>query len=101
MESEFQRLTMGSTHQTIYMPDIERFVTPVPPLNEQDEIVKFVRAQTTQIDVLRDKAREAIEKLKEYRTALISAAVTGKIDVRENTKDDHGGKSPCLRGQPL
>jgi type I restriction enzyme S subunit len=38
--------------------------------------------ETAKIKALHDKVRKAIEKLKEYRTALISAAVTGKIDVR-------------------
>ena len=38
MEQEFRRLTMGSTHQTIYMRDVGSFVAPVPPLVEQDQI---------------------------------------------------------------
>jgi len=55
----------------------------VPPLVEQEQIVAAVDQRTTQIDALVAKIREAIERLKELRTALISAAVTGKIDVRE------------------
>jgi type I restriction enzyme S subunit len=82
MHHELRRLTMGSTHQTIYMPDVGRFSTPVPPLDEQDHIVQFVRENTSKIDALVTKVREAIKSLKELRTALISAAVTGKIDVR-------------------
>jgi type I restriction enzyme S subunit len=82
MRSEFERLTMGSTHQTIYMPDVAKFVTPVPPKAEQAEIVNFIRYQTTQLDALIAKVREGTDRLMEYRTALISAAVTGKIDVR-------------------
>jgi len=38
--------------------------------------------ETAKLDALIDKAHEMIERLQEYRTALISAAVTGKIDVR-------------------
>ena len=83
MEPEFRRLTMGSTHQTIYMPDVGRFLTPVPQLVEQDEIVAFVRDETARVDALIAKVREALNLLTEYRTALISAAVTGKIDVRK------------------
>ena len=45
MEHEFNRLTMGSTHQTIYMPDVGRFTTPVPPLDEQDRIVALIRQE--------------------------------------------------------
>ena len=83
MEPELRRLTMGSTHQTIYMQDVGNFSTPVPPLLEQDRIVAFVRNETAAIDALITKAREAIERIEEFRTALISAAVTGKIDARE------------------
>jgi type I restriction enzyme S subunit len=82
MTPEFGRLTMGSTHQTIYMPDVGRFVTPLPPVDEQRGMVEFIRAETARLDALVAKVREAIALLKEYRTALISAAVTGKIDVR-------------------
>ena len=84
MGREFRRLTMGSTHQTIYMPDVGKFSTPVPPVREQDEIITFVRAEAARIDKLTDKVRNAIDRLKEFRAALISAAVTGKIDVRED-----------------
>jgi len=82
MQHEFQGLTMGSTHQTIYMPDVGRFSTPMPPIDEQDRIVQVVRAGTREIDALVAKVREAIGRLQELRIALISAAVTGKIDVR-------------------
>jgi type I restriction enzyme S subunit len=84
MGHEFGRLTMGSTHQTIYMPDVGMFSTPVPPDREQDEIVAFVRGETARIDALVDRVLEAIGRLKELRGALISAAVTGKIDVRDD-----------------
>ncbi|HNV03295.1 MAG TPA: restriction endonuclease subunit S [Vicinamibacterales bacterium] len=61
-----------------------RFVTvPVPPRSEQRAIAAFLDRETARIDALIAKVREAIERLKELRTALISAAVTGKIDVRE------------------
>ncbi len=78
---------MGSTHQTIYMPDIRRFITPVPPCHEQDAIVGYIRKETAKIYALISKIREGVEKLKEYSSALISAAVTGKIDVRETISD--------------
>lgn len=56
---------------------------PRPSGEEQQEIVQFLDTETAKIDVLIAKIREAIKHLKELRTALISAAVTGKIDVRE------------------
>ena len=82
MSPEFRRLTMGSTHQTIYMHDVASFLTPVPPITEQDQIVAFVRRETAKIDAMIAKVTDAIAHLNEYRTALISAAVTGKIDIR-------------------
>ena len=56
---------------------------PFPPLREQETIATFLDHETEKIDALIAKVEDAITKLKEYRTALIGAAVTGKIDVRE------------------
>ena len=83
MRPEFDRLMMGSTHRTIYETDAASFHIPVPPLAEQRAIATFLDRQTEYIDTLRGKAEAASERLQEYRTALITAAVTGKIDVRE------------------
>lgn len=56
---------------------------PVPPLKEQSAIVAFLAEQTARLDTLITTAETAISLLLERRAALISAAVTGKIDVRE------------------
>lgn len=61
---------------------LKQFAFPVPPLEEQKTIVTHLNRETSQIDALSAKAREMIDVLKERRQALISAAVTGKIDVR-------------------
>ena len=53
-----------------------------PPLNEQREIASFLARQTSKSDTLIAEAQRAIDLLQERRTALISAAVTGQIDVR-------------------
>ena len=82
MTQELQRLTMGATIRTIGMPDVKRLVTPVPPLPEQGKIVEHVRKHRSQIDALVERVRNGIDRLEEVRTALISAAVTGKIDVQ-------------------
>lgn len=58
------------------------FIVGVPPLTEQIRIVHFIKKELTNIDQLSTKVTEAIEKLKEYRTSLITSAVTGKIDLR-------------------
>jgi len=54
----------------------------IPPLREQEEIVDHIEAASARLDALIAKVREGLETLGEYRTALIAAAVTGKIDVR-------------------
>jgi len=66
------------------VPDdfVKDFRLGFPSINEQQAIADFLDRETAKIDALINKIREGIEKLKEYRTALISAAVTGKIDVR-------------------
>ena len=55
----------------------------LPSLSEQMSIVNLLDRQTTKIDALMTETQNSIALLKEHRTALISAAVTGKIDVRE------------------
>ncbi len=82
MRQEFRRLVMGSTHQTIYMPDVNGFQTLVPPIEEQKQIVAYLRKVNDRVRLLLGSIRDAIACLHEYRTALISAAVTGQIDVR-------------------
>lgn len=59
----------------------------VPPLEEQLSIVEYLAAQTSQFDTLTAEAKLAIDLLQERRTALISAAVTGQIDVRQPPKN--------------
>lgn len=58
----------------------------VPPLREQQAIAHFLDRETTTLDTLIAKTQTSIAKIKEYRTALISAGVTGQIDVREFQK---------------
>ncbi len=71
---------------TIQNVSAERYANlrvTLPPLREQQQITSFLDRETAKLDALIAKVREGIEKLKEYRTALISAVVTGKIDVWE------------------
>ena len=87
MNSEFQRLTMGSTHRTIYMPDVRSFSTPLPTIEEQESIVSFVRFETEKIDALVAKKERLIELLHEKRAALITRTVTKGIDPDAPMKD--------------
>ncbi len=82
MQGEFRRLMMGSTHNTIYMPDIQAFRFALPSLPEQRAIAAFLDGETAKIDGLVSEAEKAVDLFRERRSALISAAVTGQIDVR-------------------
>lgn len=83
MKPDFDRLMMGSTHKTIYMPDIEAIRFARPPLDEQRGIVSALSGQLGRFQIVIDKTERSIELLKERRSALITAAVTGQIDLRE------------------
>ena len=56
---------------------------PFPPVEEQQAIADFLDRETAKIDRMVAKVETAVERLREYRTAVVTAAVTGKIDVRE------------------
>jgi len=57
-------------------------VVPVPPLDEQLEIAQYIDKQLAMMETIKEQSETQIAKLKQFRTALISAVVTGKIDVR-------------------
>ena len=62
---------------------IKSFPVLLPPIAEQDEIIAWLTSETSRIDGLMAKVEQSIGTLHEYRTAIISAAVTGQVDVRE------------------
>lgn len=77
-------LSSGGGQPNINQEKIRSIKIPAPPLPEQQKIAQFLDRETSKIDNLITKTSTSIDHLKEYRTALISAAVTGKIDVREH-----------------
>ncbi|ACQ79752.1 restriction modification system DNA specificity domain protein [Beutenbergia cavernae DSM 12333] len=81
MRGEFNALMIGSTHKTIYQPVAAAIRVPVPPLEEQHEIVARIDERTRKTDALINEAEHNIALSKERRAALITAAVTGQIDV--------------------
>jgi type I restriction enzyme S subunit len=72
----------SSSMQNLGQDQFKSFVFPTPPMKEQGSIVAFLDSETAKLDTLTAEAQRAIALLQERRTALISAAVTGKIDVR-------------------
>jgi type I restriction enzyme, S subunit len=81
-QQRFEALSKGATFREITLDMLRRLPIPVPPLLEQLAILDFLDAQTRGNDALIERIREVINKLREFRTVLISAAVTGKVDVR-------------------
>ena len=82
--SEWLQLrSVGSTMQNLNTSIVGGIPVAVPKSTEQRAIADFLDRETANLDSLMARVHEAIERLKELRTTLISAAVTGKIDVRE------------------
>ena len=63
--------------------NVERYRIPLPPIEEQQEIIKYLDNYRSEMDNLISKYHKQIDFMQEYRTSLISQAVTGKIDVRD------------------
>jgi type I restriction enzyme S subunit len=72
----------GTTIRHIYISRLAKMSMAFPPREEQRSIVAYFDIEGRKFDALQFEARRAITLLKERRSALISAAVTGKIDVR-------------------
>ncbi|MBL0445997.1 restriction endonuclease subunit S [Aeromonas veronii] len=74
--------SVGVSYPAINASDLVRIAAVVPPLDEQIAIAQFLDKQVVQLNSQRQKIEDVISKLQEYRSALITNAVTGKIDVR-------------------
>ncbi|MCB0102189.1 MAG: restriction endonuclease subunit S [Anaerolineales bacterium] len=72
----------ATTIDVIYSGTMKQVIVPVPPVKEQAEIIKFLVDVESKVQQANEKLEKEISFLQEYRTALISEAVTGKIDVR-------------------
>jgi type I restriction enzyme S subunit len=81
-QGELWSRATGSTAIGIKASHLKEIFAIMPPLEEQKIIVSYLDQETAKIDKLISVIQEGIKKLKEYSTALVSAAVTGKIDVR-------------------
>lgn len=79
---QLKSLATGSTAEGIKASKLHQLKLLAPPTHEQVAMVDYLDRQTAKLDRMMEKVEAAIEKLQEYRTALITAAVTGKIDVR-------------------
>ena len=73
----------GTAQFNVSSEQVGLSIMAFPPLSEQHAIAAYLDRETTRIDVLIEKVKNSIALLREYRTYLISTAVTGKIDVRK------------------
>ncbi|WP_180078817.1 restriction endonuclease subunit S [Acinetobacter sp. YH12208] len=79
---QFEQLSRGGTMGVINIGILNEIIAVIPPIKEQDDIYNFIQQQKYKFNNLIKKAQSAIQLMQERRTALISSAVTGKIDVR-------------------
>lgn len=79
---QVENTVIGSTIPTISQEKINNYVLAIPPADEQHAITSYLDTETSKIDTRIAKRRRQIELLQEYKQALITDAVTGKIDVR-------------------
>jgi type I restriction enzyme S subunit len=82
--AEFTRWSKGvwTSRLRLYPDEFFQILTPVPPIEEQEKIVLTIRHETGGYDDSIRVLEESIERLLQYRTALITAAVSGQVDVR-------------------
>ncbi|WBL24520.1 restriction endonuclease subunit S [Zunongwangia sp. HGR-M22] len=81
LKEEFLNTSHHSAQQAIYIVKAAEVYIPAPPLLEQNEIVSYLEIERKKIDNAIQLHQQQIEKLKEYKSSLIDAAVTGKIKV--------------------
>lgn len=77
----------SATQINVGMRELERAKLPVPPLSEQRQIVHFLDRKCSAIDTAIEKTKESIEKLEEYKKAVITKAVTKGLDPDAKMKD--------------
>jgi type I restriction enzyme S subunit len=81
VRAQIDLVQYGAAQEQINITDAVNFLIPTPPTDEQRVIAERVRAVAQQVDGVADKLGEQIARLREYRQALITAAVTGRIDI--------------------
>ncbi len=81
-QEKLTSIETGAMHPHLNCGEVKFVEVPLPPRDEQQGIVTYIATVVHRYDLLTAEAQRAIDLLQERRTALISAAVTGKIDVR-------------------
>jgi type I restriction enzyme, S subunit len=87
---------LSTTIGAIYKDDIKKCLVIFPPKSEQREISKYLNSECESIDEIITHVENSIDKLKEYRSSLITHAVTGKIDVRPTRPEKYAHQTVAL-----
>lgn len=87
---ELSIIGSGATMQRVGRSELGHVRLAWPPQNEQEEIRQYLNKETHQIDAITERVAYSITLLKERRSALITAAVTGQIDLRDGTSASLG-----------
>lgn len=82
-QNQMELVQNGGNREGLNFENLKNFQITHISINEQTEIVNFIEAKTAKIDKLVAEITQQIEKLKEYKTSVISEAVTGKVDLRD------------------
>ncbi|WP_433666932.1 restriction endonuclease subunit S [Nocardia sp. CA-136227] len=106
MAPDLKRIAMGSTHKTIYMPDIEQLRIPLPNIEEQRRIAEFLDAETSRIDRISHLQSRVLAKLHEREMAHRDAAIDrlfdsgGAVQLRRHIWSVDQGVSPQCDAVP-
>ncbi|MHB1237002.1 MAG: restriction endonuclease subunit S [Gallionella sp.] len=85
IKAQIEAIQSGAAREGLNFGQISKLALALPPPDEQRAIATYLDRETSRIDQLTAKVEAAISRLIEYRQALITSAVTGKIDVRART----------------
>lgn len=83
IQSQISDAMAGAAMPRITLEKLGNFIGIVPPISEQQAIAEFLDKKTEKIDALIDELTKQLDELAEYKKAVISEAVTGKVDVRD------------------
>jgi type I restriction enzyme, S subunit len=86
---EFERDASGasSSMQNISQDTVRNMWLPIPPIHEQAEITDYISSNIGQINAIQEATKQSVELLKERRSALITAAVTGQLEIEKEYVD--------------
>ena len=90
-------LSNGGGQPNLSQDDLKKLWIPIPDICEQRAIAQYLDKKLSQVEDRIEKVRLVIDKLNEFRSALITNAVTGKIDVRNHMASVNATHSEAIR----